>query len=133
MAITKTILASGPRNFVVHIYFEQDGVDQGEFSNAVLVDPVADFGLAKGPMMRLYKAWHSFAWFDLTLKWGGLVPRPVWTFARDTDAAVDFQLIGGLADVGKPPPSDDNGKILGSSSGFSTLGSQGTLVLVLRQ
>lgn len=135
MAIVKTVLSSGPKNFLVHVFLEQDGVDKGELNNHVLIDPVEDFKLAKGPKLNLSEAWYSFAWFDLTIKFQGLVPRPIWTFARDNGNHVDFGWMKGLADraAQTPPLSDDTGRILVSSNGFATLGSQGTLVLAFRQ
>ena len=132
MAIIKNVLADGPTNFVLHIFMEQDGGLGGELEDYVLVDPV-DYGLPKSPTLKIQKAWHSLVWFDLTLKFGGLVPRAVWTFARDTGPEVDFCHFGGLSDRGTPPPSDDNGKVLISTNGFDQIGSQGTLVLAFRK
>lgn len=134
MAITKTVIARGPKNFVVHAFLEQDGVDQGELNNAVLIDPVEDLKIKKGAQLRLVEAWYSLAWFDLTLKFQGLVPRPIWTFTRDVSNHIDFTAIGGLADraAQSPPLSDDTGRVLISTNGFAQLGSQGTLVLVFK-
>lgn len=135
MAIIKTALSKGPRNFVMHVYLEQEGVDQGELNNAVLIDPVEDFGITKGATLRLREAWFSLAWFDLTIKYAGLVPRPIWTFTRDTGNHVDFKWMHGLADraAQNPPLPEDNGKVLMSSNGFGLVGSQGTLVLAFTQ
>lgn len=132
MAITKTVLSGGASNLVLHIHLEQDGALGGELENHVIVDP-ADYGLPKYPSLRLMKAWYSGVWFDLTLKFGGLVPRTIWTFPRDGDSHVDFSCIGGLADRGDPPPSDDNGKVVVSTSGFAELGSQGVIVLAFKK
>lgn len=132
MAVKVTQLHGGGANFVLHVFMEQDGGLGGELENYVLVDPV-DYGLPKHPALRLMGAWHSLAWFDATLKYGGLVPRPIWTFARDGANHVNFDKLGGLSDRGDPPPSDDNGKVLVSTSGFATLGSQGSLVLAFRK
>ena len=131
MAIIKTLLGGG-QNFVLHVFMEQDGAPDGELKDFVLVDP-DDYGLPKSQTLRIVEAWHSFAWFDVTLKFGGLVSRPVWTFTRDADNHVDFKGFGGLRDRGDPPPSDDNGKVLLSTNGFAPIGSQGTLVLAFRK
>lgn len=132
MAVTVNRLHDGAANLVLHVFMEQDGALGGELDNHVLIDPV-DYGLPKSPSLKLEQAWHSLVWFDLTLKFGGLVPRPIWTFARDQNALVDFCKIGGLSDRGNPPPSEDNGKVLISTNGFDQIGSQGSLVLAFRK
>ena len=132
MAVIVNALHGGAANLVLHVFLEQDGAMGGELENHVLIDPV-DYGLPKFPSLRLDGAWHSLVSFDLTLKFGGLVPRPIWTFSRESSGHVDFCDIGGLSDRGDPPPSEDNGKVLISTNGFDQLGSQGTLVLAFRK
>lgn len=119
----------------MHVFLEQDGALGGELVDYVLIDPVEDFKIKKGPTLRLVEAWYSFVWFDLTLKFHGLVPRPIWTLARDSGNYIDFRFLAGLSDRGatNPPLPDDTGKVLVSSNGFAQLGSQGTLVLAFRQ
>lgn len=129
--ITTNILHNGSKNFVLHVFMEQDG-GLGELVDEVLVDPET-YGLPQYPSLRLEKAWGSLAWFDATLKFGGLVARPIWTFSRELNNYVNFSCFGGLSDRGDPPPSEDDGKILISTSGFDVLGSQGTLVLAFKK
>lgn len=128
MSVTVTPQANGGSFFTVLVHLEQDGEDKGELKDYVIVDP-AEFGLPKYPSLKLWEAWSSLVWFDVILKFGGLHPRPVWVFSREASAHPCFASIGGLADRGESPPSDDNGKILLSTSGFDVPGSQGTLLL----
>ena len=130
MAVIVNALHGGAANLVLHVFMEQD--EGGELENHVLIDPAA-YGLPKSPSLRLNRAWHSLVGFDLTLKFGGLVPRPIWVFSRAASEPQDFRDIGGLSDRGDPPPSEDNGKVLISTNGFDQLGSQGTLVLAFRK
>lgn len=132
MAVTKNVLNKGSVNLVLHIFLEQDGALGGELVDHVIVDP-AELGLPKYPALQLTEAWHSLSGFDVTLKSGGLVPRPIWTFSRESSDHIDFSRFGGLADRGDPPPSDDDGKVLISTKGFDQIGAQGALVLLFRR
>ena len=129
--VTTRTLAQGESKLLLHVWLESDG--SGELSDHVLVSPdelVPKLDLS--PTLRILQVWHSFVWFDAVLKFGGLVPRPFWAFARDAKGHFDFRHFGGICDYSSVPPSDDNGKILLSTNGF-TLGSQGSLVIEFRK
>jgi hypothetical protein len=79
--------------------------------------------------------WYGLVWFDVTFKTANLVPRPLWTLARDCDSHTDFRSFGGLIDtaVYDVPPTVDTGSLLIDTNNFAQLGSQGTIVLELRK
>lgn len=132
MGIRVDTYAKGNVNTVLHVILEQDGGLGGELDNYVLIDPV-DFGLPKSPTLRIMSIRWSLVWFDVAIKFGGIVPRPAWFLPRDSGNHLDFHDIGGLVDRGQPPPSEDNGKVLISTNGFATLGSQGALLIAFRK
>ena len=132
MSVTTQVLGDGGSLFTVHIYFDQDDVDKGELNDYVILEP-KEFGLPEHPTLKLVGAWHSLIWFDLVLKFGGLHPRPIWVFGRDSSDTMDFSRFGGIADRGESPPSDDDGTVLVSTYGFAESGAKGTLVLQFRK
>ena len=129
--VTMRNLSQGEGKLMLHVWLDSDG--SGELSNQVLVSP-ADLvpKLELSPTLRILQLWYSFVWFDAVLKFGGIVPRPVWALPRDARGHFDFRHFGGFSDSATVPPSDDNGKILLSTNGF-TLGSQGSLVIEFRK
>ena len=131
--VTTRVIGQGGANFVLHVSLASDGVE-GELDNYVLVDPATFIPpLPRQPALRIMQIWSSMVWFDIVIKYGGLVPRPAWTLARDTTNYIDFRVFGGISDDGQPPPSDDNGKVLISTNGFEAAGSQGNLVIAFRK
>ena len=131
--VTTRKLEEGPRNLVLHVFFESDGVS-GELDNHVLLPP-KDFSPAQEakPTLRIVQVWYALVWFDVVLKFGGIVPRPALVLARDHGPNQDFCHFGGIADTDTVPPSDNNGSLLVSTNGFAQAGSQGSLILALRK
>ena len=129
--VTTRRLGEGDSKLILHAFLESDGT--GELADHVLISP-ADLvpPLALSPTLRILQVWYSFVWFDVVLKFGGIVPRHAWTLARDAKGHFDFRHFGGIADNKTVPPSDDNGKILLSTNGFE-LGSQGSLIIEFRK
>ena len=132
--VTTRIVVEGPSHLVLHAFLESNGYD-GELDNHVLLSPVdlTPKKTADEPALRIMQVWYSMVWFDVVLKFGGIVPRPVWTLTRDSQNHIDFRAFGGASDYGPLPPSDQNGKLLISTNGFAPIGSQGSLVLELRK
>lgn len=133
MPVTTRKVVEGPTNLILHVFLESNGVD-GELVNYPILSPSECVPvLANQPSMRVVRIWYSMVWFDITFSWGGLVPRPFWTIARDTVTCVDFEKFGGMIDYATVPPSDDNGKLLITTNNFEPAGSQGSLALEIRK
>lgn len=131
--VTKTVLEEGPTNLVLQVFLESDGFS-GEFSNYVLLSPAdLDPPLSASPHLIVMQVWYSMVWFDITLSWGDVVPRPFLVLARDTNETGDFRHFGGLPDKGSTPPAGQNGNLLVSTNGFQPAGSQGSLVIEFRK
>ena len=129
--VTTRKVVEGSTNLTLHVFLQSDG--SGELENFVLVNPVdLSPAMPAAPSMRIMKIWSQLVWFDVSISYGGIVPRPVWVVARDTASHVDFRCFGGLTDYASSPPSDQNGRVLISTSGF-VLGSQGSLVIEFRK
>jgi hypothetical protein len=132
--VTTRKVVEGLNNLVLHVFMESDGLS-GELDNYVLLSP-ADLIPplpATKPTFRIMRVWYSMVWFDITFKYGGLQPRPVWTLARDAANYLDFRSFGGISDYGTEPPSDQTGKLLISTNGFAAAGSQGSMTIEFRK
>lgn len=141
--IIKTVLSSGPRSALIHLYLESDG-NEGELTNYVIVDPtiydntLSDAEFQPGTKLTIIQTWHSFGWFDALLSFDDLVPSPSWLLVRDaSNQHADFRYFGGIANRLTPPKTekstDRTGRILLSTKDFAPLGSVGTLILELRK
>jgi hypothetical protein len=131
--VTLVKVVEGPRELTVRFNFLSDG--SGELVNYPILSP-QDLNpprpLGK-PTFRLLEVWYGLVWFDVTFSCGTLSPVTLLTLARDCDSHIDFQRFGGIPDqnVYANPPALDDGKLLVSTNGFSTAGSQGTIILTL--
>lgn len=132
--VTTRKVVEGLNNLVLYVFLESDGVS-GELDNYVLLAPSDVDPPLKNtkPTFRIMRVWYQMVWFDIVLKYGGIAPRPVLALARDADTYADFRSFGGVSDWGTSPPSDQDGKLLISTNGFSQAGSQGSLILELRK
>jgi len=130
--VTVTKIVEGNAHLIVRVDLLSDG--SGELDQAVVLSPSDLLPPMKNdkPGFRIMQMWYGMVWFDVSLGFGTLQPSPVWTIPRDTGSHIDFRNFGGLADYATVPPSDENGKLWISTSGF-ILGSKGTLVLELRK
>ena len=132
--VTVRKVVEGPTGLVLRVDFAGNGT--GELLNEVIFSPAQ---LAKVPVpktiptFRLMQAWYGMVWFDVSLKVGSLVPKPIWTFTSDSGDHVDFRSFGGLIDpdVYSTQPPDTDGKLLISTNGL-LLGSSGSLVFELK-
>ena len=131
--VTTQKLVEGPNHLTLQINLLSDGsgelIDFPIFTPGECNPPLA----ANRPQFIIREAWYGLVWFDVTLKFNGVTPFTVWTFARDCDSHIDFTKFGGLVQYQKVPPENMNGSILFSTNGFGTAGSQGTIVLDLRK
>lgn len=131
--VTTIKVVEGNSAVVFRVNLLSDG--SGELLNYPIIRP-SDLVPARQnnrPTFRIMQAWYGMVWFDVTINAGTLQPVPLWTFARDCDSHVDFRSFGGLLDqnVYVVPPNDDSGVLTITTNGFSTLGSQGSIVLSL--
>lgn len=128
--ITKTKLLESSRKAIFHIYFEADG--SGELVNEVIIDPQADFEIPYDPQgqLSIMQIWYGQAVYDTVLKFNALVPTPVWTMVADAETYNSFEYFGGLKDMSGV---EHDGKILISTNGFATAGSNGTLIIELKK
>jgi len=126
-------LVEGPNHLTLQINLLSDG--SGELNNTLVFSPVdCNPPLpANRPQFIIREMWYSMVWFDITIKFGGIVPATIWTLARDCDSHIDFTKFGGLVDYRTVPPTDEYGTILLSTNGFSTANSAGSLILDMRK
>ena len=131
VVITK--LDEGPANLVLHVLLQSDGAS-GELVNELIISPaMLDPPLDASPHLIVMEVWYGMVWFDITLLWGDLVPRPFLVLSRDSGEHSDYHRFGGLPDKGQSPPAGENGNLLISTNGFGQAGSQGSLVIEFRK
>ena len=126
--IVKTLLNDGPQKALFSVYLESDGVE-GELTNLVLLDPRADLSPV-ADQVSILQIWYSFAWFDGLLTFDDLVPYPSWSLNRDAGNYLDFRYFGGLKDRAG---IDHTGKLFFSTTGFTPVGSKGTVVIEVKK
>ena len=133
--VTVRKVVEGQSHLVLRVDLASDGT--GELKNYVILSPMELNPPIPNdvPAFRIMQAWYGLVHFDVTLKAGTIIPSVLWTIAKDCDSHTDFRSFGGLIDanVYNKPPSDDNGKLTISTSGFNLTGSAGTIVLELRK
>ena len=127
--ITTKKIVEGLNNLVLHAYFESDGFE-GEMNNVVLLSPSELIPPLPGaPTFRIVKIWAALN-FALTLKYNSQVPTPVWVISGGFSQQMDFDRFGGLSDY---TATNSDGKLLVSSSGFASSGTNGSLVIEFRK
>ncbi len=125
---TKVIL-DGSRFLILAIYLKSDGT--GELDGEVIVDP-ADYAMADGQRLRLVEVDYSFSGFDGVLEFdtGESEPNFKWVLSESANMAVDFCKWGNLID---DSGLDGTGKLLLSTTGFTSSSDQGSILLKLRK
>jgi len=133
--VTVRKVVEGQSHLVLRVDMLSDGT--GELADYIILSPMELNPPIPNdvPAFRIMQAWYGLVHFDVTLKAGTIIPSVLWTIAKDCDSHTDFRSFGGLIDanVYNKPPSDDNGKLTISTSGFNVAGSAGTIVLELRK
>lgn len=129
--VTKTVILDSPKNAIVAVYMQSDGVE-GELSSFVLVDPSTDFNDSPlGLRMSVLQVWHSFSWFDGLLTFADTQNYPAWQLTRDTINYSDFRYFGGIKDGSD---MSGTGQLLLTTNGFSVqAGNVGTLIVEVRK
>lgn len=130
MANTVSIkkLLDGPRSAIFFVYVRNDG-SSGELVDQVIIDPNSDLSPVMGSGMKLSiaKVWFSLAGFDIVLKFESTPDVPVWVLPAGTNTSkADFTEFGGLQDQSG---IDATGKLLISTSGFSSSADQGSFII----
>ena len=133
--VTVRKVVEGQSHLVLKVDLLSDGT--GELADYVILSP-SDLNPVMPntiPAFRIMQVWAGLAQFSATIKAGTLIPAALWTVAQGADSHTDFRSFGGLIDpnVYNNPPSDDDGKLTISTSGFALAGSAGTIVFELRK
>ncbi len=128
---TVTTLVDGPRSAVFHVYMESDGAS-GELVDFVIADPTALYPTEKArPSFTIEEVWHSFTGFDAKLEFDSVVDTPIWVLSQQTGNIQCFNKFGGLKD--RSNSLDGSGKLLLSTTGFTSAGDMGSLVIQVRK
>lgn len=128
MSVTITKILPGTHRSQFHIYLLGEGA---ELTDEILVDPVADLGIAASSKIVIEMITYSFAGFDARLEFdNGLVDdNMIWVLPSHGDNHLDFNPWGGLKDF---PGLDGSGAIQLTTTGFGDAGSQGTILMMVR-
>lgn len=126
-----TPLLSGSKRVVYHVFFKSDGAT-GELVDEVLIDPVVDLGFPKTTRMTLEKVLFHFAGFDARIEFqtGLTTDTFIWVLPEGSDSDVDFTPFGGVKD--RNGSLDATGKVLISTTGFTSSTDQGSMILQVR-
>lgn len=128
--VEKQILLNGPRHVIVAVYLKSDGAS-GDLSNYPILT-LADCGLKKPDRLRLQYIAYNFVGFDAVMQFGsGLVnPTWKWVLSEGTNAPIDFEPFGNIID---DSGMDGTGTLQLSTSGFTSLQDQGSILLQVRK
>lgn len=128
VAIRKIV--DGPRNVVIHVYLASDG-SSGELTDQVLIDPVVDLGLTVGERMSIECITSSMSGFHARVEFDtGLVDDKMIWVITEHDSIAKFEDIGGLRDKSG---SDGTGKLQITTTGFTSLGDEGSIIFKVKK
>ena len=121
MANTVTVrtLEEGPRNVIVHVTLESDGVT-GEVVNQKILE---------GSRFVIMGVKSSLSGFDVVLSFDDLTDIPAWICTPESKPQ-DFFSIGGIAD---PGGLDSQKTLLLSTKGFTSTDDRGTMIIHVRK
>jgi hypothetical protein len=132
MANTVTITKILPGNYrsQFHIFLLSDGLS-GELSDEVIIDPVADLGIDSSKRLAIEFITFNLAGFTARVEFdSGLVEDTMlWVLPEQANGHVEFDHWGGLIDQSG---SDGSGKIQLTTTGFTTAGDQGSILIQTR-
>ncbi len=134
MAHTVTITtlqhAGNGHRSIYHIGLISDGVS-AELTDRLVVDPVVDLGLTADARLAIEWVGYNFIGFDATLHYDSGLPTDniAWCLGRD-NAASTFNTEIGIKD--QSGIGTGTGKLEIDTFGFSSAGSQGTIMLMVR-
>jgi hypothetical protein len=126
-----TKLLDGPRNAILHVFFEGDG--SGELTDFVIADPATSFdpALPAEPTLTVEKLQYDLVGFNAKLEFDYLTSdTPVWALAGGRESKVDFCKAGGIRD--RSNSMDGLGKLKITTSGLED-GDFGSLLVYLRK
>ena len=128
--VTVTKILPGNHRSQVHIFFKSDGVT-GDLADHVLVDPVNDLGIPASSKIVIEMITYNFSGFDARIEFdNGLVDdNMIWVLPSDGGNHLDFNPWGGLKDL---PGLDGTGAIQITTTGFSSTGDEGSMLLMVR-
>lgn len=123
------IVGNGPRNVLLHVYLASDG-GTGDLTSTTLVDPVADLGMPVGSRLSLARLEYNFSGFDAVIEFdtGAVTPNFKWVLTEGANHPVDFQYWSTLVD---DSGLDGTGKLQISTTGFTNIGAQGSMLIRL--
>ncbi len=122
-------IEQGPRNAIFHIYLESDGAT-GELEDEVIIDP-ATIGLLSTDRLVLQKITFGLSGFDARIEFdtGVVEDKMIWVLTPG-NSFVDFTSFGGLKDFSG---LDGTAKVQITTTGFTSLGDQGSIVLEMKK
>lgn len=122
------VIESGPRNVVLHVFMQSDGI-AGDVTNYVLLRP-SDIGLPTNTRFNLRQIDHSLAGFDCILGFdNGLIPtNSKWVLAEGANNPLCLDYMGGIKD---DSGLDGDGALIISTLGFNSTADVGSLVIRL--
>ncbi len=125
--ITVTKIVDGPRNLALHVYLKSDGAS-GDLVDEVIIDPIA-LGLTKDARLTIQSIESALSGFTGLLEFDtGLVDdKMVWVLSEHIGSS-SFGLIGGLRDRSGV---DGTGRLQLTTTGFTDVGDQGSIVITL--
>lgn len=126
--ISTTKLLDGPRHAIFHFYMTGD---LGELADTVLIDPQVDI-TPTCKRMSIEEILYDFAGFDAIIEFdsGLMQDNLIWVLPEGSSNHVDFRCFGGFYDRSGV---DGTGKLLITTSGFTTSGDQGSMIIKLRK
>lgn len=121
------VLENGPRNAQVHVYLQSDGVT-GDLVSQTLIDPVVTLGMPEGSRLSLNRIEYNFAGFSAVIEFGsGTVdPNFKWVLTAGANCPVNFSKWSHIKD---DSGLDGNGKLQISTTGFTDVGDQGSILI----
>ncbi len=131
--VNVTVLLAGPRNLVVHVFLQSDGLE-GDLQGYPIISPT-DLGYTalqvQSARFELRRIDYNFSGFDAIVEFNQGTPTPnfKWVLTEGANAPVDFNHIGGIKD---DSGQDGTGALELTTSGFSNSSDCGSILFSLR-
>ena len=128
--VTITKILPGNHRSQFHIYLLSDGTS-GELVDEVLIDPVTDLGIPSSSRLAIERITYSFTGFSSRIEFdtGVVDDKMIWVLPEKANEPIDFNPWGGLKDQSG---LDGTGKIQITTNGLTNAGSEGSILIMVR-
>lgn len=135
--IQKTYILNGASKIALHVYLESDGA-AGDLNSYTLIDPTIEMNpqMAPGRDLTIEKIFFELQGFSCKFGFDGVASGQwvAWLLSAGATSPHDFTSFGDIPDrSGGAAGANASGKLLLTTSGFTSTSCRGSLVIQLKR